>query len=182
MRAGDTIKLLQMSDHNNKDSMFGDELGLDDRFTAHSGTTRVQTPTVLLAGAQVQRPHAQRSVAAKQQQTKCLPVVAKYDLMVNPEAFAKEQILRRSLANCNKVLSTLSAQEASHLLNQDKRNNVKSWSVDHRHHGGFQDQFDELLGSMGVAAVDIQVTMTKTYTVDEKPERAAHQSHSLGDL
>jgi len=171
-----------MSDHNKKDNMFGDELGLNDRFTAHSGTTRVQTPTVLLAGAQVQRPHAQRSIAAKQQQTKCLLVVAEYDLMVNPEAFAKEKILRRSPANCNKVLSTLSAQEALHLLNQDKRNNVKSWSVDQGHHGGFQDQVDELLGSMSVAAVDIQATMTKYYTLDEKSERAVHQSHSLGDL
>jgi len=51
-----------MSDHNKKDNMFGDELGLNDRFTAHSGTTRVQTSTVLLAGAQFERPHVQRSV------------------------------------------------------------------------------------------------------------------------
>ena len=42
--------------------MFGGELGLDDQFTAHSGKTGAQTPTVLLAGAQFERPHVQRSV------------------------------------------------------------------------------------------------------------------------
>ena len=51
-----------MSDHNNTDNMFGGELGLDDQLTAHSGKTGAQTPTVLLAGAQFERPHVQRSV------------------------------------------------------------------------------------------------------------------------
>ena len=89
--------------------------------------------------------------------------MAKYDLTANPEAFA---ILTRSPADCYKVLNTLSAEEASRLRKQDTCNNVKFWSGDKRHYGGFRNRFDELLGTMGVAAVGIQATVTKYYTVD----------------
>jgi len=100
-------------------SWFADELGLSERFTAHSGTARAQISIVQPVGARLSRAHAQRSVAANTQRSQRLAILATYDLTADPRKFAVEQIFRRSLDDCNKDLSTLSAEDASILHTED---------------------------------------------------------------
>jgi len=90
-----------MSGEEDTEDIFSDELGLSERFKAHSRTTRAQILIVQPVGARLSRALAQRSVAADTQRSQRLAVLATYDLTADPRKFAVEQIFRRSLDDCD---------------------------------------------------------------------------------
>ena len=49
-------------------------------------------------------------------------------------------------------------------------------------HGGLHHRFDELLGSMGVAAIGADAMKSFYYKVEEKPGRKAHNRNVLGPV
>ena len=56
------------------------------------------------------------------------------------------------------------------------------WAAKKTAHGGFCYQFDELLGSIGVAAVGADAMKCVYYKVEEKPNREAHHRNVLGPV
>jgi len=59
---------------------------------------------------------------------------------------------------------------------------VEFWTTKKSAHGGFRHRFDELLGSMGVAAMGADAMKSFYYKVEEKPGRKAHNRNVLGPV
>ena len=100
----------------------------------------------------VSKPQVQRDMVGDELREVQLALVATYDLMVDSRKFALEQILARSPDDCDRDLLTMPAQDAALLRKADTSNTVDFWSGKQSVHGGYHHQFDELFGSMGVAA------------------------------
>jgi len=108
--------------------------------------------------------------------------VATYDLTADPRKFAIEQILARSPADCDKDLLQMPTVEASLLRKADTSKTVEFWTGKKSAHGGYCHCFYELLDSMGVAAVGVDVPRSKYYKVEEKSGREAHDRNVLGPV
>jgi len=90
--------------------------------------------------------------------------------------FATEQILARSPADYDKDYKQMSAEDAARPCKADTSNSVEFLTSKKSAHGGFRHQFDELLGSMGVAAVGAEAMKGRYYKVEDKPGREAHNT------
>ena len=97
-------------------------------------------------------------------------------------ALAIEQILARSPANHDKDYKEMPTEEAASLRKADTSNTVEFWTTKKSVHGGFCHWFDELLGTMGVAAVGAEAPRSRYYKVQGKSGREAHERNVLGPV
>jgi len=164
------------------DDVFGDELCLSERFTAHSVTAGAQTPVEQPAASRATRIHVQRDGAEQDLRDQRLELVATYDVTVDPPRFCIEQICARSPADYNKDYKQMCAEDAARLRKADTFNIVAFWTEKKTAHGGFRHLFEELLGSMGVAAVSADAMKSVYYKVEEKPGREEHNRNVLGPV
>jgi len=165
------------------ENVFGDELGLSECFTAHSGTAGAQTPIDPPAAVRVNKPQVQRDVVGEELRKTRMELVATYNLTEDSRKFALEQILARSPDDCDRDLLTMPAEDAALLRKADTSNTVDFWSGKQSAHGGYRHRFDELFGSMGVAAAGADAPRTLYYKVEDKsPGRAAHERNVQGPV
>jgi len=74
------------------------------------------------------------------------------------------------------------AEDSAWLHKADAFNIVGFWTTKKTAHGGFHHQFDELLGSIRVAAVGADAMKCVYYKVEEKLNREAHHRNVLGPV
>jgi hypothetical protein len=121
----------------------------------------------------------QRDGAEQELRDQRLELVATYDLTVDPRRFCIEQICVRSPADYDKDYKQMCAEDTARLRKADTFNIDTFWTAKKFAHGGFRHQFDELLGSMGVAAVGADAMKSVYYKVEEKPGREEHNRNVL---
>jgi len=164
------------------EDVFSDKLGLSERFTALSGTAGAQTPDEQPAASRATRTHVQRDGDEQELRDRRLELVATYDLIVDPRRFCIEQICARSPAEYDKDYKQMFAEDAVQLRKADTFNSVEFCTTKKSAHGGFRHQFDELLGSMGIAAVGADTMKSIYYIVEEKQGREAYNRNVLGPV
>jgi len=129
------------------EDVFGDELGLSECFTAHSGAAGAQTPIDPPAAVRVSKPQVQRDVVGDELREVRLALVATYDLTVDSRKFALGQILARSLDDCDRDLLTMPAEDAALLRKADTSNTVDFWSGKGSAHGGYRHRSTSYLAA-----------------------------------
>jgi len=152
------------------------------RFTAHSGTAGAQTPVEQPAASRATSIHVQRDGAERELKAHCLELVVTYDLIVDPRRFCIEQICARAPADYDKDYKQMCVEDSALLRKADAFKIVGFWTAKKTAHGGFRHQFDELLGSIRVAAVGADAMKCVYYKVEEKPNREAHHRNVLGPV
>jgi len=158
------------------EDVFSDELCLSERFTAHSGTAGTQTPVKQPAASRTTRIHVQRDGVEQELRDQSLKLVATYDLTVDPRRWCIQQICD------DKDYKQMGAEDAARLRKADSFNSVEFWTTKKSAHGGFRHQFDELLGSMEVAAIGADTMKSVYYKVEESRDARRTTEMCLGPL